>query len=71
MVMELAGRVALVTGGATGIGRATVLHLAKSGTAGVVINYRTAKEQAEQIAAEARSAARGLQFRSYQRHRVW
>ncbi len=52
--MELKDRVALVTGGATGIGRATVLQLAKSGTAGLVINYRTAKEQAEQIAAEVR-----------------
>ncbi len=52
--MELAGRVALVTGGATGIGRATVLCLAKAGATGVAINYRTAKEEAEQVAAEVR-----------------
>jgi 3-oxoacyl-[acyl-carrier protein] reductase len=52
--MDLKGRVALVTGGATGIGQATVLHLARSGVAGVVINYRTAKEQAELLAAEVR-----------------
>ncbi len=54
--MELNGRVALVTGGATGIGQATVLHLARSGAAGVVINYRSAKEQAEQTAEEVRGA---------------
>lgn len=51
--MELAGRVALVTGGATGIGKATVLRLAKSGAA-VAINYRSSAKEAEQTAAEAR-----------------
>ena len=52
--MELKGRVALVTGGATGIGRATVLHLATAGVAGVVINYRASKKEAARAAAEAR-----------------
>ncbi|MGQ0551449.1 MAG: SDR family NAD(P)-dependent oxidoreductase [Armatimonadota bacterium] len=52
--MDLAGRVALVTGGATGIGRATVLQLARSGASGVAINYRTAKAEADQVAAEVR-----------------
>ncbi|TAJ78024.1 SDR family oxidoreductase [bacterium] len=53
--MDLGGRVALVTGGATGIGRATVLHLARAGAAGVVINYRSSKDAAEQLAAEVRA----------------
>lgn len=50
--MKLAKRVALVTGGATGIGRATALELARSKIAGVVINYRSAKDQAEELAEE-------------------
>ena len=51
--MELKDRIALVTGAATGIGRATVLELARAGVAGVAINYRTAKKKAEEVAAEA------------------
>jgi len=50
--MELKDRIALVTGAATGIGRATVLELAKSGVAGVAINYRSARDQAEALARE-------------------
>lgn len=52
--MQLKGRIGLVTGGATGIGRAVVLHLAKAGVAGLAINYRTAKEDAESVAAQVR-----------------
>lgn len=52
--MDLGGRVALVTGGATGIGRATVLGLARAGVKGVVINYRASKKEAEGVAEEVR-----------------
>jgi 3-oxoacyl-[acyl-carrier protein] reductase len=52
--MELAGRVALVTGGATGIGRAAVLRLARAGAAGVAINYRSSAAEAERVADEVR-----------------
>ncbi len=51
--MDLSDRVVLVTGGATGIGKATVIQFVKAGAAGVAINYRTAKKEAEEVAAEA------------------
>ena len=50
--MKVVERIALVTGAATGIGRATVLELARAGVAGVAINYRSAREQAESLATE-------------------
>ena len=51
---------ALVTGGATGIGRAAVLHLARAGF-DVVLNYRSSEARAREVAAEAeRLGARAL-----------
>ncbi len=43
---------ALVTGGATGIGRAAVLHLARAGF-DVALNYRSSADAARAVAAEA------------------
>jgi len=50
--VQLSGKVALVTGGAGGIGGATVRALAKAGVAGVAINYRKSATEAEALAAE-------------------
>ncbi len=50
--MELNGRVALVTGGAGGIGGAVVSQLARSGIGGVAINYRKSAKAAEELAKE-------------------
>jgi enoyl-[acyl-carrier protein] reductase III len=59
-MIDLSGKVALVTGSSRGIGRACALRLAEAG-ADVVINYvtsgREADEVAAQIAAMGRSAA--------------
>lgn len=48
---SLTGRVALVTGGARGIGRAIALELAGRG-AGVAVNFRSSKADAETLAQE-------------------
>jgi 3-oxoacyl-[acyl-carrier protein] reductase len=52
--MELSGKGAIVTGGGTGVGRATALALARAGCA-VVVNYSRSHEAAEAVAEEARS----------------
>lgn len=54
--MELNGRVALVTGGAGGIGGAVVRAMAQAGISGIGINYHKSREQAEQLADETERA---------------
>ncbi len=51
LVNELAGKVAIVTGSARNIGRATALELARAGTA-LVINARQSKNLCEEVAGE-------------------
>ena len=50
--MELNGRVALVTGGAGGIGGAAVRRLANAAISGVAVNYRKSAKEADDLAAE-------------------
>jgi len=50
--VELSGRVALVTGGAGGIGGAVVRSLAKADISGIAINYRKSRREAEELAQE-------------------
>ncbi|HZT10864.1 MAG TPA: 3-oxoacyl-[acyl-carrier-protein] reductase [Actinomycetota bacterium] len=53
---SLEGKVALVTGGSRGIGRAIALELARAG-ADVTLSYRSGKDDAEQVAGEAGARA--------------
>jgi len=49
--MQLEGKAAVVTGSATGVGRATALSLAASGCS-VLVNYSRSQDDAQQTAAE-------------------
>ena len=62
--MEIKGKAAVVTGGGTGVGRATALRLAEAGCA-VMVNYSRSEEAAEAVAEEARSnGVEALAFRA-------
>ncbi len=62
LVNELAGKVAIVTGGARNIGRATALELARAGAA-LVINARQSKDLCDEVAGEiVASGGRALPF---------
>src|SRR5580765_3389232 len=60
---ELKGKVCLVTGGTRGIGRATVLALARAG-ADVLFTYQHSSEQAEEVRQLA--SAEGVRSKAYQ-----
>ena len=49
--MDVSGKAAVVTGGGTGVGRATALALSKLGCA-VAVNYRSSKTEAEETGHE-------------------
>ena len=62
--MDLSGKIALVTGGGTGVGRAIVLQLARLGVA-VAVNYSKSKDDAEATAKESRNlGVRALAFQA-------
>ncbi|MBV9115646.1 MAG: SDR family NAD(P)-dependent oxidoreductase, partial [Hyphomicrobiales bacterium] len=54
---ELSNRVALVTGGASGIGRASSVALARAG-ADVALTYYTAADEARSVVAEIEALGR-------------
>ncbi|MFE1599460.1 SDR family NAD(P)-dependent oxidoreductase [Methylobacterium sp. ID0610] len=60
MDLNLNGRVALVTGGANGVGREIALALAAEGAA-IALNYRSSAEDARTVAAEIEAAGGRVQ----------
>ena len=63
--MDLNGRVALVTGGAGGIGAAVARRLAQAGVSGLALNYRKSAEEAVELAQEiARGGVKAVALRA-------
>lgn len=60
---NLSGKAAIVTGGGTGVGKATSLRLAREGCA-VLINYSRSKDESEETAKEVRGL--GVKCLAYQ-----
>ncbi len=58
-MIDLSGRVALVTGSSRGIGRACALRLAEAG-ADIIVNYVTSKADALSVAEEIRALGRNV-----------
>jgi 3-oxoacyl-[acyl-carrier protein] reductase len=63
MDLGLKGKIALVTGAASGVGREIALTLASEG-AGVIVNYRSSGHEAESLVGEI--AAKGGKAKAYQ-----
>lgn len=62
--MQLEGKSVIVTGGATGIGRAVCLSLAREG-ANVVVNYSRSEKEAEETASDSTAAGgQGVTFKA-------
>lgn len=61
--MQIEGKAAIVTGGGTGVGRATALQLAEHGCA-VLVNYSRSRDAAEAVAQEAE--AHGVKALAFQ-----
>ena len=60
--MQVSGKAAVITGGGTGVGRATALQLAEGGCS-VLVNYSRSRDEAEQTAADVEKAgAKALPF---------
>jgi 3-oxoacyl-[acyl-carrier protein] reductase len=64
-MINLAGRVAIITGASRGIGRATAIKFAEAGIRGLVINYNNNRDAASEVARQCeRSGAEVITIRA-------